>query len=82
MIMKLFVRNHAVLLILVVTTAIDASRLFYLPLPKIHPSHHAIPPTDNSEPKSSNHDDYPPSPSALEREKPESNTFESVCFSC
>lgn len=68
--MKIFVRNHAVLLILVVTTAVDASRLFYLPLPKIHPSHNAIP-TDNSEPKSANHEDYPFSGSASEREKPE-----------
>jgi len=37
--MKLFVSYHVVLLILVVTTTIDASRLFYLPLPKIHPTH-------------------------------------------
>lgn len=37
--MKLFVSKHVILLILVVTTTIDASRLFYLPLPKIHPTH-------------------------------------------
>jgi len=36
--MKIFVRHHAVLFILVVTTTVDASRLFYLPLPKLHPT--------------------------------------------
>lgn len=36
--MKIFVRHHAVLFILVVTATVDASRLFYLPLPKIHPT--------------------------------------------
>jgi hypothetical protein len=41
--MKIFVSNNVVLLILIVTTTIDASRLFYLPLPKIHPSHQQIP---------------------------------------
>jgi hypothetical protein len=40
--MKIFVSNNVVLLILVVTTTIDASRLFYLPLPKIHSSHEQI----------------------------------------
>jgi len=36
--MKIFVSSNVILLILVVTTTIDASRLFYLPLPKIHSS--------------------------------------------
>jgi hypothetical protein len=40
---KIFVSNHFVIFILVVTTTIDASRIFYLPLPKIHPSHQQIP---------------------------------------
>jgi hypothetical protein len=40
--MKLFVSNNVVLFIVVVTTTIDASRLFYLPLPKIHSSHQQI----------------------------------------
>jgi hypothetical protein len=38
--MKIFVSKNAVLFILVVITTIDASRLFYLPLPKIHPPSH------------------------------------------
>jgi len=38
--MKIFVSKNAVLFILVVITTIDASRLFYLPLPKIHSSSH------------------------------------------
>jgi len=41
--MKLFVSNNVVLLFLVVTTTINASRIFYLPLPKIHSSHQQIP---------------------------------------
>jgi len=40
--MKIFVSNNVVLFILVVTTTIDASRIFYLPLPKIHSSHDQI----------------------------------------
>jgi len=40
--MKIFVSNNVVLFILVVTTTIDASRIFYLPLPKIHSSHQEI----------------------------------------
>jgi len=40
--MKIFVSNNVVLFILVVTTTIDASRIFYLPLPKIHSSHQQI----------------------------------------
>jgi len=39
---KIFMRNNVVLLILVVTTTIDASRIFYLPRPKIHSSHQQI----------------------------------------
>jgi hypothetical protein len=39
---KNFMSNNAVLFILVVTTTIDASRIFYLPLPKIHPSNQEI----------------------------------------
>jgi len=35
---KVFLSNNVVLLILIVTTTIDASRIFYLPLPKIHSS--------------------------------------------
>jgi len=40
--MKIFVSNNIVLFILVVTTTIDASRIFYLPHPKIHSSHQQI----------------------------------------
>jgi len=40
--LKIFVSNNVVLFILVVTTTINASRLFYLPLPKIHSSHQQI----------------------------------------
>ncbi|CAF2420480.1 unnamed protein product [Rotaria sp. Silwood2] len=36
----MFVNNNVVLLFLVVITTIDASRIFYLPLPKIHALHH------------------------------------------
>lgn len=36
--MRKFVSSNVVLFILVITTTIDASRIFYLPLPKIHPS--------------------------------------------
>jgi len=36
--MKKFVNNNAYLLFLILTTTIDASRIFYLPLPKIHSS--------------------------------------------
>ncbi|CAF1108834.1 unnamed protein product [Adineta steineri] len=42
--MKIFVSSHVVLLILVATTTIDASRIFYLPLPKIHSSKQQIQP--------------------------------------
>jgi hypothetical protein len=40
--MKIFVSNNVVLFILVVTTTVNASRIFYLPLPKIHSSHDQI----------------------------------------
>jgi len=40
--MKIFVSNNVVIFILVVTTTINASRVFYLPLPKIHSSHQQI----------------------------------------
>ncbi|CAF0982854.1 unnamed protein product [Rotaria sordida] len=40
--MKIFVSNNIVLFVLVVTTTIDASRIFYLPLPKIHPTNQQI----------------------------------------
>jgi hypothetical protein len=41
--MKIFVSNNVVLFILVVTTTIDASRIFYLPLPKVHSPHQENP---------------------------------------
>jgi hypothetical protein len=37
--MRNFVSNNVVLFSLVIVLTIDASRIFYLPLPKIHPSH-------------------------------------------
>ena len=36
--MTIFLNKHVALFLLVVTTSLDASRIFYLPLPKIHPS--------------------------------------------
>ncbi len=39
MTMRMLARGNVALLLLVLTTTIDASRIFYLPLPKIHPSH-------------------------------------------
>lgn len=53
---KIFVRQQIVVLILVVTTTINASRLFYLPLPKFHPSHPVI--SDGSAESKSNQDEY------------------------
>lgn len=67
--MKIFVHHHAVLFILVVTTTIDASRIFYLPLPKIHSSHESIP-TDNVE-QNTNHEKYILSSSAVKQEETE-----------
>ncbi|CAF2055456.1 unnamed protein product [Rotaria magnacalcarata] len=40
--MKIFVSSNIALFIVIVTTTIDASRIFYLPLPKIHSSHQRI----------------------------------------
>lgn len=73
--MKIFVRHHAVLFILVVTTAVDASRLFYLPLPKIHPAqqHDEHPqqalPTESVQGKSDVQEDLRPSRSIRVKEK-------------
>ena len=67
--MKIFLSNHVVLFILVVTTTIDASRILYLPLPKFHSAHQAeIPPESNDKPVS---EEFIPS-SALEQEEVES----------
>jgi len=68
--MKIFVSNNVVLFILVVTTAIDASRIFYLPLPKIHSSHEHIQTSDAKEEpiKKPISDEYIPS-SAIEQEE-------------
>jgi hypothetical protein len=41
-IMRIFVSNTIVLFILVATTTIDASRILYIPLPKIHPPNQRI----------------------------------------
>jgi len=68
--MKIFVSNHVVLLILVVTTTIDASRIFYLPLPKIHSSHEQIQPPKIKEetPQKTISEEFIPS-SAIEQEE-------------
>jgi len=74
--MKIFVSNTVVLFILVVTTTIDASRVFYLPLPKIHSSNQQIQPPNIvktpdivQEPaKKSISDEFVPS-SAMEQEE-------------
>jgi hypothetical protein len=73
--MRIFVSNNVVLLILVVTT-IDASRIFYLPLPKIHSSHEQIQtPNIKEEPsKTPISDEFIPS-SAVEQEEIQSNIF-------
>jgi len=47
--MKIFVSNNVVLFILVVTTTIDASRILYFPLPKIHSSHRELQPVKSTE---------------------------------
>jgi len=52
--MRRFVSNNAVFFFLVIIITIDASRIFYLPLPKIHPSQHELkssPITEESEKK-------------------------------
>ncbi|CAF4984001.1 unnamed protein product, partial [Rotaria socialis] len=43
--LKIFVNNNAAVLFLVVITTIDASRILYLPLPKIRSSHHELKPS-------------------------------------
>lgn len=67
--MKIFVSNNVVLFILVVTTTIDASRIFYLPLPKIHPSHQEIQPlkTEQEPVQKPKSDEFIPS-SVIEQE--------------
>lgn len=40
--MRIFVSSNVVLLILVIATAIDASRIIYFPLPKIYSSHKQV----------------------------------------
>jgi len=64
------VSNNIVLFILVVTTTIDASRIFYLPLPKIHSSHQQIqlPKTIQETTKKSISDEFIPS-SVIEQEE-------------
>jgi len=42
--MRRSVGNNVAFLFLVIITTIDASRIFYLPLPKIHSSHHELKP--------------------------------------
>jgi hypothetical protein len=68
--MKIFVSNNIVLFILVVTTTIDASRIFYLPLPKIHSSHQEIqtPKTIQETAKKPISDEFIP-PSVIEQEE-------------
>jgi hypothetical protein len=63
--MKIFVSNNVVLFILIVTTTIDASRILYLPLPKLHSSHKQIQEETTKKPIS---DEYIPS-SVLEQEE-------------
>lgn len=64
--MKIFVSNSVVLFILVVSTTIDASRIFYFPLPKL-PSLHQE--TQKTEPtKKTISDEFIP-PSAIEQEE-------------
>ncbi|CAF2738337.1 unnamed protein product [Rotaria sp. Silwood2] len=68
--MKIFVSNNIVLFVLVVTTTIDASRIFYLPLPKIHPTHQQIetPKIKEETTKKPISDEFIP-PSAIEQEE-------------
>ncbi len=52
--MRRFVSNNVVFFFLVIIITIDASRIFYLPLPKIHSSQHELkssPITEESEKK-------------------------------
>jgi len=69
--MKFFVSNHVVLVLLVVTTTIDASRIFYLPLPKIHSSKEHLQQAEKfpeEAPKKPISDEFIPA-SALEQEE-------------
>ena len=82
--MRRFVSNNVALLFLVVITTIDASRIFYLPLPKIHSSHQQIEtPKEELEKKSINNEFIPLS--AMERnmyneqEESESNILMYLC---
>jgi len=83
--------NNVIFFFLVIITTIDASRIFYLPLPKIHSSQHELkssPVTDESEKKiheeRSISDKFIPL-SAMERnmydeqEESESNIFIYLC---
>jgi len=84
--MRRFVSNNVALLFLVVITTIDASRIFYLPLPKIHSSHQELKPsaiTEELEKKSINNEFIPLS--AMERnmydeqQESESNILMYLC---
>jgi hypothetical protein len=68
--MKIFMRSNVVLFILVVTTTLDASRIFYFPLPKIHPSQQQIqtPQVIQETTKKTISDEFIP-PSAIEQEE-------------
>jgi hypothetical protein len=68
--MKIFVSNNIVLFILVVTTTTDASRIFYLPLPKIYPPNQRIetPKIIQETTKKPISDEFIP-PSAIEQEE-------------
>lgn len=75
MTMKIFLSNHFVLLFLVVTTTIDASRILYLPLPMIHSSHQQKQPSKTilqETTKKPISDEFIPA-SVLEQEEIESN---------
>ena len=75
--MRIFVSNNVLLFILVVMTTIDASRILYLPLPKLHSSHQQIqiPKIIEETTKKTISDEFIP-PSAIEQEEIESN----ICF--
>ncbi len=75
--MKIFMRSNVVIFILVVTTTLDASRIFYFPLPKIHPSQQQIqtPQVIQETTKKTISDEFIP-PSAIEQEEIESNIFD------
>jgi len=80
MVMKMFARGNVALLLLVLATTLDASRIFYLPLPKIHPSHPSLLPLRNEQhdTKSASNDRVLPSTAnehdkIIEREEVESD---------